>query len=413
MILEEKHKSLNMKSAMHKDILRKENTQHKGSAPHLPRPAWVEPTARPEKSLQWDVKNAPRILTTLQNSRNTQERLHAASMLRKCTEDPANHIELLKSTTFLQTILWVLSLPGPSMTSRRVQLQMMHCLKNITGKNEQTDVFLCHDEDILAAMWMLVTHANTETMELTILGMAVLGDFALRELNQPLLCHAEGFVNHYVDLLTSSTDGHVVFHALHTITGLSDNPRNHFVLARNKALLKVLVLILDSSTDDVERSKVGMRLLGNLLSFPENCSEVLRSVPDVLESLIRLANRDASCAAPRGKDLADEVARNALRLLELCQDFDSVTMDEIGFSRSSPATQREPIVDASYQEPESVVSVRETIPSPPAPAPVQLPTSSEELQAFIDKRIKSLEAMYGSSSQWTSGPAPSLPYRWV
>lgn len=125
---------------------------------------------------------------------------------------------------------------------------------------------------------MLVTHANTETMELTILGMAVLGDFALRELNQPLLCHTEGFVN--------------------------------------------------------------------------------------------------------------------------------------GFSRSSPATQREPIVEASYQEPESVVSTRETIPSPPAPAPVQLPTSSEELQAFIDKRIKSLEAMYGSS-QWTSGPAPSLPYRWV
>eukprot|EP00759_Apiculatamorpha_spiralis_P042982 PhF_6_TR40692/c0_g1_i2/m.61167 len=432
------------------------------------RPAWVEPTARAERPKPWDLCSIPHHLHVLQTSTKNDQRLHAAATIRKCCSEamksPSSSLavaeQLAGNTMFIQTVCWLLCIPAEhqSPTVQRVQVHIAHSLRSLVGVSETVDVTLCHDVDVLDIIlqWVLQPPSPTSSQEVYFIMMELVTTLSKRESNQPLLCHYEGLVQHYVHLLSTSSDGHIVFHCLHTLSNLSENPRNHYALSRNSSLLRVTYYVITSCDDDAGRAMVGLRMLNHLMSYPENCNEVIRSVPEILEQLIRLSSRTGD---KWSKDQI-EITNMATCVLELAQDFDPHFADDVQKSLYPSESQVPPTYPSQQQQQYEVKQQRPSIvppviipshtptttatpgiPSPQPPSsvllvntpggnhtnpnqnntypqqhqmyqPPPLPESSEELQQFIDRRIKSLEALYGTA-KWAVGPnETAIPKRW-
>eukprot|EP00760_Papus_ankaliazontas_P027098 PhM_4_TR3148/c0_g1_i1/m.86716 len=258
------------------------------------RPAWIDPTRRSERPRPWHISNLPHLLQVLQSSKRVEERLHAASTLRKLTADTRSNspaMVLRGAPDFITTVVWVVSADaGLSAPARRCQVHMLHALRNMCGVNNGVDARLCHDEDLLCCLLDGVIHSGRYEHEAVVTAMDIISALAEHvPENQSLLCHRTDFVQNYVTYLTTSTDGHVVFYALQTIYRISQNSKTHFFFAHAEQLLEVVFIMIESASEDVERCRVALRFLLNVMSSaPEHALEVLRRLPSLADQAMEM-----------------------------------------------------------------------------------------------------------------------------
>ena len=308
---------------------------------------WRGPVEREPDRHPHHVSRLISILEVALNPNSTiEKRLWAACTLRRCVEtsDDRGQRLIRENTVVPSSLVFLIRTADESDTGARIKEHALLTLLHLLGNDDAYDELVFYDEAVQEAVRVSLTDPHV-----------VVAGAAIQVVRRVTECAAiahwilynDALFNQLLELLEVCDDHRIVIHAMNSLLNLSSNERVHFALARCSRLLQLLMETVYQADSEPGRAEIAVKTLANLLSFPDNVSEVLRLVPSLVNTMID------TC---QSKQL--ELAAASRHVLECVHDGDlprieAAVSNEFVEGRAMASRLRSPILSNSWRSPSS------------------------------------------------------------